>query len=143
MPKLNGLSLKQMKFVDAYLGDAHGNGTKAAELAGYKGSAKALSAVASQNLVKPSIAGEIQKKLRCVMTSEAVLEELSQIARTECSEPVRMGDKIKALESLGKYHKLFNESVDVFVAETIERSELMIILEAALQAEMVQGHTLE
>lgn len=56
MPKLNGLSLKQQKFIDAYLGAANGNGTKAAQLAGYRGSPQTLKAVASENLTKPDIA---------------------------------------------------------------------------------------
>lgn len=50
------LSLKQEKFVAAYVGPANGNATEAARLAGYKGTAKTLASVGSENLAKPEIA---------------------------------------------------------------------------------------
>lgn len=133
MPKLNGLSLKQRKFVDAYLGKANGNGTKAAQLAGYQGSAKSLGAIASQNLAKLGIVAEIQKTLRTVMTSEAVLQELSEIARAECREPVRVSEKLKALDLMGKHHSIFNESMNVTV-EHLDQEDLAIILQQALSS---------
>ena len=108
MPKLNGLSLKQRKFVDAYLGEAAGNGTKAAQLAGYRGSTQTLKAVASENLAKPDIAREVEKRLKTVLSGEEVLQELSGIASAECPEPVRVSDKLEALRQMGKYHKLFD-----------------------------------
>ncbi|MCM3873686.1 MAG: terminase small subunit [Pyrinomonadaceae bacterium] len=131
MPKLTRLSLKQQHFVDAYLGEAKGNGTKAAQIAGYRGSPQTLKAVASENLTKPDIAREIQKALRTVMTSEKVLEELSQIASAECREPVRIGDKLKALDLMGKHHRIFNESANV-VVEHLNGLDLAIILQQTL-----------
>jgi phage terminase small subunit len=112
MPKLNGLSLKQQKFIDAYLGAANGNGTKAAQLAGYKGSPQTLKAVASENLAKPNLAREIQKRLKTAMTGDEVLQELSDLASADCDEPVRVSDKLKALELMGKNHKLFTDKVE-------------------------------
>lgn len=53
------LSLKQEKFVAAYVGVANGNATEAARLAGYKGTAVTLASVASENLRKPYIAEAI------------------------------------------------------------------------------------
>src|SRR5688500_2356446 len=106
MPKLNGLSVKQARFVDFFVGEANGNGTKAARLAGYKGSPQTLKAVASENLTKPYVANEIKKRLRTAMSGEEVLQELSEIARAECHESVRVGEKLKALELMGKHHRL-------------------------------------
>jgi len=143
MPKLKGLSIKQQKFVDAYLGEAAGNGTKAAQLAGYRGSTQTLKAVASENLTKPDIAREIQECLSTVMTSETVLEELSQIAGAECSEPVRVADKLKALDLMGKHHRLFNESMPtVNNEEQIDRQSLTVILEESLALVLSPGEAL-
>ena len=112
MPKLNGLSIKQLKFIDAYLGEAKGNGSKAAQLAGYRGSSQTLKAVASENLAKPDIANEIEKRLQTVMNGEEVLQELSAIAGAECREPVRVGEKLQALQIMAKHHKLLTDKVE-------------------------------
>jgi phage terminase small subunit len=112
LPKLKGLSIKQQKFIDAYLGVANGNGTKAAQLAGYRGSPQTLKAVASENLTKPDIAREVQKRLKLTMTGDEVLQELSDVASADCDEPVRVSDKLKALELMGKHHKLFTDKVE-------------------------------
>lgn len=133
MPKLNKLSVKQEKFLDAYLGEANGNGTKAAQLAGYKGSLQTLKSVASENLTKPDIAKEIEKRLRTTMTGEQVLKELSEIAAAECREPVRVGEKLKALDLMGKHHRIFNESVNVAI-EQVDLHELTLILQSAFSA---------
>ena len=66
------------------------------------------------------------------MTSETVLEELSAIATAECAEGVRVGDKLKALDLMGKHHRIFNESVGV-ASEQTDRQELVIILQSALE----------
>lgn len=57
----NGLTLKQQKFVDAYIGPAAGNATEAARLAGYKGSDTAMRVTGHDNLAKPNIALQITK----------------------------------------------------------------------------------
>jgi hypothetical protein len=49
------------------------------------------------------------------------------------TEPVRVSDKLKALDLMGKHHRIFNESVDVTV-EHIDRHELAIILQSSLAA---------
>src|SRR5690349_16476460 len=55
------LTMKQRKFIAAYIGQANGNATEAARIAGYKGTDKALSVVGADNLVKPSIQNELAK----------------------------------------------------------------------------------
>jgi len=47
------LTLKQQLFVEAYLGEAKGNATEAARIAGYKGNEITLAAVGAENLRKP------------------------------------------------------------------------------------------
>ena len=49
------LSVKERKFVEAYAGDADGNGTKAAELAGYTGSYAVLAQRAHTLLKKSEV----------------------------------------------------------------------------------------
>lgn len=49
------LSLKMRTFCLAYVGEANGNGTEAARIAGYKGNDVTLAAVGSENLRKPQI----------------------------------------------------------------------------------------
>lgn len=50
------LTLKQRKFVEAYLGKANGNATEAARLAGYKGNDVTLGAVGHETKNKPLVA---------------------------------------------------------------------------------------
>jgi phage terminase small subunit len=50
-----GMTLKERRFTEAYLGAAAGNATKAARLAGYKGNLLTLGVVGSENLRKPRI----------------------------------------------------------------------------------------
>jgi phage terminase small subunit len=52
---LAGLTLKERRFVEAYVGEAAGNGTRAARLAGYGGGVATHSAIGSENLRKPPI----------------------------------------------------------------------------------------
>jgi hypothetical protein len=104
----------------------------------FRGSPQTLKAIASQNLTKLTIAKEIDKRLKTAMSGEEVLKELSEIASAECSEPIRVGDKLKALDLMGKHHRIFNESVDVKI-EQIDRQELTVILESVLAEVLDEG----
>lgn len=53
------LTRKQQLFVEAYRGQARGNATEAARLAGYKGNDVVLAQVGAENLKKPQIAEAI------------------------------------------------------------------------------------
>lgn len=119
------LTLKQRLFVEAYLGEAKGNATEAARLAGYKGSNKTLQVVGAENLSKPIISKLLTERVeRAAMTADEVLDELTRIAKTDWQQFVdiqtgrsgevigatlQLKDKLKALELLGRYHKLFTE----------------------------------
>jgi hypothetical protein len=58
-PRLTGL---QRAFVDAYMGDARFNATEAAARAGYQGDRVTLASVGSENLRKPQIMAEIERR---------------------------------------------------------------------------------
>lgn len=161
---------KQLLFIDAYLVN-DGNGTQAAEDAGYEGSRETLAAIAYENLRKPHIAAEIERRLSQFMSADEVLFRLSEIARADIGDAlddsgnpdiqkarelrktkhikrvkqkaivtadkdgqgsdiheteIEMYDKLKALELLGKKHKLW---VDRQELSGVDGAPLKIILE--------------
>ncbi len=129
MEDLTKLTTKQQLFCEFYIGAANGNATEAARLAGYQGSDKTLRAIGSQNLTKLNISQVCQERVNEVaLSADKVLSELSEIAKADwqdfleirhdkdgeiISATLKLSDKIKALELLGKYHKLFSDRVDL------------------------------
>ena len=79
------LTIKQLRFIDAYLSNG-GNGLRAAAEAGYKGDYATLGSVAYENLKKPQIAAEINRRLSEYMTADEVLYRLSEIARGDLGD---------------------------------------------------------
>lgn len=79
MPK--ELSELERRFVDAYIGQAEGNGTKAAELAGY--SQKSARAQASRLLTRRNIADAIaqRRERREILSDVSVARVLKEMAR--------------------------------------------------------------
>jgi hypothetical protein len=76
-----GLTGKQLAFIDAYVGESRFNGTKAARIAGYSGTAAVLDSVARENLGKPRISGAIAARLKeRHLTADALLGEIADIA---------------------------------------------------------------
>lgn len=55
------LTHKQNLFCRAYVGEAKGNGTESARIAGYAGTDATLASVAAENLRKPHILAEITR----------------------------------------------------------------------------------
>lgn len=120
------LTLKQQLFVEAYLGKANGNATEAARIAGYKGSDKQLGVIGAQNLAKLSISQLVETRIAAVaMGADDVLRELTDIAKApwrdfieirtdshgDLKVNLQLRDKLKALELLGKYHRLFVDEI--------------------------------
>lgn len=105
------LTHKQQLFVEAYLGVAKGNATEAARLAGYK----QPQMHGSRLMKNDEIASRVRARVEAVgMTADEVLNELAAVARIPADyDPKSVQNKVKALELLGKHHKLFVEQVDV------------------------------
>ncbi len=117
------LTTKQQLFAEAYL--ANPNATAAARKAGYKGTANALGVIGNKMLRNTKIASLVQKRIaKAVMSADEVLAELSDIGKSEWRDHIevrykddgtidvqmRLTDKIKALDLVGKYHNLFNKT---------------------------------
>lgn len=110
------LTTKQRLFVEAYL--ANPNGTEAARKAGYSGNDNALGVIAFENLRKPKMTELLEQRVaKFSITADEVLSDLVAIKN---SEEERTSDRLKALELLGKYLKLFTERVEVSGTVSVE-----------------------
>ena len=126
------LTLKQEKFVSAYLGEANGNAKEAARIAGYK----SPHPEGARLLHNATVAARIKESTnRYAGTAEEVLGKLYDIATADWREfvevlrydrngnPIKvkmdLTNQVRALELLGKYHQLFVEKhqLDVNVRE--------------------------
>lgn len=89
------------------------NATKAAIRAGY--SEDSASAIGSENLTKPEISKEIERRLReqaerlCI-TSDRILLGIRSIAK---SRKASNSDRLKALQMLGENQKLFTQKHEI------------------------------
>ena len=91
-----GLSHKQQRFVELYVGEANGNATEAARLAGYRGSDNTLRSVGSENLTKPAIREAIRE----------ATEWLRQRARWTREDKLKWPEGVMAGEVMDTYgHK--------------------------------------
>jgi len=120
------LTLKQQLFVDSYLGDARGNGAEAAKLAGYAGDAETLRAIAYENLTKPHVASHIRAYLAARgATTDVIVAELLKVALEPLEtflaagreSKATLGDKVHALELLGKHLRMFVERTETSATE--------------------------
>jgi hypothetical protein len=108
--KLTG---KQRLFVEAYQGDARGNATEAARLAGYKGNARTLCQVGAENLRKPNIQralADLAAASPLVLSRQQIQEELSVMA---LDPKAQLKDRLKALDQLAKTQGLYLERREV------------------------------
>ena len=105
------LTVKQKLFAREYVRNG-GNATRAAQIAGYSGSYETLQTVGSENLRKPLIKAAITKKLSKILDENEVLGELSVVARNRKAK-ISGGDKMKALELIGKHLNLFSDKLEV------------------------------
>jgi phage terminase small subunit len=98
-----GLSNKQRMFIDEYF-LCNMNATEAARRAGY--SEKSIRSIASENLTKPDISEEIQRRLKeKQLSADEVLARLSDMARADMRDfikPIDVGDRVVMLVDLGK-----------------------------------------
>lgn len=124
-------TLKEQRFVSAYLGIAAGNATEAARIAGYSAKSEGvLRKEASRIVAKPHIRAHIDAVLMAeAMTPAEILHELRDVGTAEWRDfitvrtnpktgetiEVRMdlSAKMKALELNGKYHKMFVDRTEL------------------------------
>lgn len=95
--KQSPFTAMQRAFIDYYLIEK--NATKAARLAGYQGSDATLRAIASENLTKPNIRAEIDRRFaEHAMGANEVLARLGSIARLDMAEFVTIKHGIPFLD---------------------------------------------
>lgn len=107
-----GLTFKQKAFVQHFTSpETFGNGLRAAQKAGYSGSYSTLGVTAHDNLKNPKVQLAIQKRAKSIMDAEECLTELSTVARVQPTKnsPLNGNHKLKALELVGKAHRLFDD----------------------------------
>ena len=128
------MTQKQQRFVEEYLVDL--NGTQAAIRAGYSPRSAAVTAV--KNLRNPVIGAAVRaaKKLRSErveITADGVLNELAVLASAdphdlgtwnEHGARAKLGDKIRALELLGRHLSLWDKKGPHVDIEILEGPEL-------------------
>jgi hypothetical protein len=105
-----GLIEKHRRFVVAYTGEAQGNATQAAIIAGY--SPKSARSQASELLTKPNIIAAVQERQerltqKADLSDTRILQELAEVGYTKVE--VNGQSKMKALELLAKHKGLLNE----------------------------------
>lgn len=122
---MSELTQKQKLFVEYYL--ANPNATQAAIKAGY--SEKTAKSQGQRLLTNVDIRALVEKRVETVaMSADEVLKELADIAKADWQDfievkrdkfgdvvevSMRLTDKIKALELVGKHHKLFTDKSEV------------------------------
>lgn len=108
------LTEKQELFIQEYLVDL--NATQAAIRAGY--SENTAYSIGNENLKKPEIAEKIRELMaereeRTGITQDKVLDELAEVGFAKKNAvhgiKMKMSDKIKALELLGKHLGMFQD----------------------------------
>lgn len=128
------LTDKQLAFVYWYCSAVvNMNATEAARRAGYKGNDKTLQSVGKENLAKPLIRAQIDKRLEAALsgadvTVEAVLRRLSVIG-DKAMEEGQYSAASKCAELHGKYLKMFTERIEhVNTIEDVTTEELVRLL---------------
>jgi phage terminase small subunit len=110
------LTERELRFVDAFMGDAAGNGTEAARLAGYKGTQpRVLGVQAARLLKKASIQAEIAKR-RAALEADGVTtalqrrQILTSIENDSTAHPLA---RIKAIDVHNKMDGVYVEKHEV------------------------------
>jgi phage terminase small subunit len=110
-----GLTPKQQAFVAAYVGEARGNATQAARLAGYSGSDRTLQVTGHEVLSNPKVsqaiaehrektqAAGILSAIECaVLLSGMATGQVTEPAQEGGEQPARIKDRVAAINVLAK-----------------------------------------
>ena len=113
----NALTPRQQKFVNAYL--VNPIGSQAAITAGY--SAIAARNAAARLLAKANVANAVQQGLdRASRSLDISVQWIAEAIRDIASDPnANNGDKLRALELLGKWRRMFVEQVETHTTHDI------------------------
>lgn len=113
---MSELSAQEITFCEHYL--KTNNATESYFTAGYKGKGHVAESTACRLLKKAEVAeyiasrkAEIEKQLQINTIADIaeIAETLTDIIRDENN---RLSDKLKAMELLGKHHKMFTDKVE-------------------------------
>ncbi len=134
------LTDKQMAFCVWYTSAlVNMNATEAARRAGYKGSDTTLSSTGAENMTKPAIRAEIDRRLAKAMsgadiTVENVLRRLSVIGEKALDDR-KYAPAAKCAELHGKYLKMFTDRIEhVQDVEDMTTAELVRLLTEVCEA---------
>lgn len=105
------LTEKQQRFVEAYVGDAEGNATTAARIAGYSGNDNSLGVTGSRLLADERIRQEItnRRKLLGIPDRAEVMCFFADIMRTE---QIELKYRMRAAENVFRALGLHRESCE-------------------------------
>jgi phage terminase small subunit len=109
------------------------NGTEAARRAGYRGNDRTLAAISIENLGKPMIREEVDRRIAKAtaaanVTIEKILWEL-QATYEKASDAGNYSAAVRCLELQGKYLKMFSDRIEhVQSIEETTTEELMQLL---------------
>ena len=133
------LTRKQTAFIEYYCSvDVGMNGTEAARRSGYAGSNQVLAQVASENLRKPDVRAEIDRRLdhaakAARLSISKVLHDI-ELTRMRAMEAGRWAVALKASELQGKYLQMWEGDAGASNTPLEEASteELLAILKDIL-----------
>ena len=112
-PRNRPLTMKQLAFVRWYCSaEVKWNGTVAARRAGYNGSDATLAVVAAENIRKPRIRAEIDRRMDLALsaagiTIEKVLGDL-EVIRVSAMAARKYSAAVRCCELQGKYLRMWN-----------------------------------
>lgn len=126
------LTSKQRAFVECF----EGNATEAAKKAGYEGSDKTLAQIGYENMRKPDIREEIEKRTAVVLEPLIAGREQRQEFWTKVMEDLEMPmrDRLRASELLAK-----SEGDFLPKEETNEESDLLSIIKRMHERRIARG----
>lgn len=112
---MSRMHFRHRKFLANYILLA-GNGVQAVYAAGYKQGYDSACVTASRLLRNAKVSQELEKHvLKAQMSADDVLTELADVAQIETK--LDGNQKLKALELLGKFHKLFTDKLETTSTE--------------------------
>lgn len=139
-PKPRKLTAKQQAYCSWYVSAVvNMNGTEAARRAGYKGNDNTLATVAAENMRKPAICDEINKRMAVAMsgaevTVENILRRL-QVLGEKALQAGQYAPAVRSAELLGKYLKMFTDKIEhVQDFEDMDTDQLVQLLLEVVEA---------